>query len=176
MFATNFKENLQKELPTNAPYICPIEECGYSGEKNKLSLIKHYGGSHRIVLKYTQGQKVGCYVPKKKKSKRKMPKKKPQKQNTSQVDSSCTFQGFSGKSRNLIKRSLNILKDVDINVNEDFNKAKKIKSDDDETRVKNEVKCRSSQPTGGPRCLLLGWPRPSSLTPSSSASRSRGGL
>ena len=40
----HFKAELAKELPSKAPYKCPIQGCQYESKDNSVSpLIKHYG-------------------------------------------------------------------------------------------------------------------------------------
>ena len=59
----HFKANLAKELPTQAPYKCPIQGCQYESKDNSVSpLIKHYGIVHKSVQKYLQGQVAGRYI------------------------------------------------------------------------------------------------------------------
>ena len=59
----HFKAELARELPTTAPFKCPLNPCTYETKDNTVApLIKHYGIVHKSVQKFIRGQIAGRYV------------------------------------------------------------------------------------------------------------------
>ena len=59
----HFKANLATELPSVAPFKCPMTGCQYESKDNSVTpLVKHYGIVHKAVQKYLNGQIAGRYV------------------------------------------------------------------------------------------------------------------
>ncbi len=57
MSERHFKAELARELPTMAPFKCPVQGCTYETKDNTVApLIKHYGIVHKSVQKYLQGR------------------------------------------------------------------------------------------------------------------------
>ena len=59
----HFKAELAKELPTVAPFKCPVHTCNYETKDNTVApLVKHYGIVHKAVHKFLRGQIAGRYI------------------------------------------------------------------------------------------------------------------
>jgi hypothetical protein len=60
----HFRAQLAQELPTAAPFQCPVENCQYITKDNTVGpLFKHYGNVHKMVQKFFTQPIVGKFVP-----------------------------------------------------------------------------------------------------------------
>ena len=46
----HYKEALAERVPSQPPYLCPVQGCGYVAKDSRQSLVRHYGMTHKVIV------------------------------------------------------------------------------------------------------------------------------